>query len=149
MRVFYLQPKYRTPHEFLKVREGFVHIRLWQELPPNPNAEKIKCMGYQWLLTGRGQKIGRGIYEVWRQFPDLNRIRLEFVELKFESVSTDGKGKLDKKASVDSYLIVEAQRDPFLREEINSDSLQQEMRTSTKTCVEIGRRFQIGTKLSL
>ena len=83
MEIHYIQPHMKSPYDSIEIKDSEAFISIWRDLPPEPDPAKIECVGYQWLLTGRGQKLGLGAAEIFKKFPDLKRITLNFVEVSF------------------------------------------------------------------
>jgi hypothetical protein len=134
MEIHYLQQSKKSPFDVIQVQGPSVFISVWRGLPPDPNAEKIECLGYQWLLTGRGQKLGAGAGEVFRVFPALKEITLELDEVQNELISDGGHGLYKKQPKKKAYLTMTVQRDQLQGAKIFRENLKNQ-----KQCLETGR----------
>ncbi len=103
-QIFYLKPEMRSPYDKIQIEGSQLNLQVWKDLPSDPQADKVECSGYQWLLTGRGQKMGQGAQQVFANFAEIQSIQLEFVELAFQSKRVDGKGRLQKEIKPKIYL---------------------------------------------
>jgi len=68
MDIHYIQPKMRSPYDFIQFKDGNAFVSVWKDLPPEPDPLKVECQGYQWLLTGRGKKLGLGAAVIFKKF---------------------------------------------------------------------------------
>lgn len=137
MEINYLKESKKSPFDTIQLQGPNVHITVWKGLPPDPNPAKIECLGYQWLLTGRGQRLGVGAQEVFRTFSSINEITLELVDVAFELQSSDGHGhgQFKKVPKKKTYLLMTAQR-----EQLKDAKYSRENFKNQKECLEIGRR---------
>lgn len=150
LEAYYLKPEMRSPEDRIQIEGSKATIRLWRDLPPDPQADKIECLGYQWLLAGRGQHIGDGAKEVFKAYPELESLSLEFVELEFRSKSVDGRGKLQKQMLTRRYLSLTAERATLLSSaSSDSQKLKQELQQDTPRCLKLGRSLISKKELSL
>lgn len=149
MMIHYLNPQMKSDYDRVAVSGDKAKISLWRDLPPNPDPERIQCLGYEWLLTGRGEKMGRGAYEVFKSFPELNEISLQFVDLKFKVESKDHKGKFTRKEEARVYLKVSVLRSEIEKYKIDNQELRSRLQSNLKTCLGIGQRLKISTELHL
>lgn len=136
MEIHYLQESKKSPFDVIQITGPSAFISVWRGLPPDPNPAKIECLGYQWLLTGRGKKIGAGAGEVFRQFSELKEITLELVEVDFKTEPVDGKGQYKKTATKRPYLTMTATRDLLKDAAVSRQSL-----NDLNQCLETGRRL--------
>lgn len=141
MELIYLKPEMKSPYDKVQLNAGTLSVSIWRDLPPDPQAEKIECTGYQWLLTGRGEHMGEGAKTVFQKFPDLRAIQLEFVELTTKSKPLDGKGKLQKEMIPKTYMKMVADREPLLASKTGEADLKKLLRKDTTTCVKVGREL--------
>lgn len=149
MEVHILKPEMKSPFDFVQVKNKEVLISVWRDLPPEPQKEKIECLGYQWLLTGRGQKMGEGASKVFELFPDLKQMTLQLVEADFTLETTDGgRGKMKKKVLSRPYLTMTVVRENLQKLLPNSQKLKNDLKNTT-TCLEIGRKVITQITLNL
>jgi len=149
MEIFYLKSEIKSPYDSIELERDTASISAWREIPPNPNPDSIECLGYQWLLSGRGTKIGSGAAKVFDEFPELNSLELRFVDLDFASESKDGHGKLTKQAKPRTYLKLRVHRSEIEKYRIDNDKLKKQLRQDVSSCVQIGRRLKIEKEIQL
>jgi len=139
LEIIYLKPDLRTSFDFAKVEDGIARISVWRDLPPNPQPDRVECTAYQWLLSGRGEKLGEGAKEVFQKFQDLKAIQLNLVEVEHKTQSTDGRGKLQKVEEARSLVKITIDRESALSLKPTSQELKKELRSSLQKCLELGR----------
>jgi len=149
MMIHYLNPGMKSDYDWVKVTGKGVDISVWRDLPPNPDSESLQCLAYEWLLTGRGQKMGLGAYEIFRNFPLLEEISLQFVDLKFEVESKDGKGRFTRAVKPKVYLKAKILKSEIQKYKIENSELRTRMQSNLKTCLGIGRSLNIATEVNL
>lgn len=141
LEIIYLKPERRSPHDRVLIENGQAQIRVWRELPQNPIPEKVECGGYQWLLTGRGEKLGAGAKEVFRKFPNLSNLQLELVENETKSETVDKKGKLKKVMLAKPYLRLDIDRASAAKIPENTKEIRKQIGANTASCVAWGRQI--------
>lgn len=149
MEIQFLKPEMRSEHEFTKVEGGTATIQVWRDLPPEPKSDDIECLGYQWLISGRGSKIGSGASEVFKSFPHLEKLTLRLVDLSFSTQSLDKKGKLGKKTTVEPYLTMSISRTEMQRFSVDIERVKKELRSGTESCLKVGRRLNMEKEIKL
>jgi len=149
MEIFYLKSEIKSPYDSIELKSDSATISAWREIPPNPNPDFIECLGYQWLLSGRGTKIGDGAAKVFIEFPELNSLELRLVDLDFVSESKDGHGKLNKQAKPRTYLKLRVQRSEIEKYRIDNDKFKKQLRQDVSSCIQIGRRLKIEKEIQL
>ncbi len=145
LEIHYLRPEMKSPYDSIKIDGAVANISVWRDLPPEPSAQKIECMGYQWLLTGRGQKLGQGAVEVFKEFPNLQRIHLELVEVDFELKGTDGHGQYERISKKRPYLKMTAERSQIQNQKLPAPEMKAALMKDLDSCLKIGRVW-ISTK---
>lgn len=141
MEIHYLRDELKSPSDQVKVTGDEVLLKVWRDLPPDPNKDRIECTGYQWLLTGRGQRLGEGARAVFDRYPEIQKIRLELLEYEFKSKGIDGRGKLKREEIVKPYLRMMLERKDLGNLESPSRSLKKAMFSNLQSCLEVGRQF--------
>jgi hypothetical protein len=141
MQFFYVNPKYRTSVDTAELSNKTLKISQWRGLPPDPSPQKIECLGYQWLLSGRGKKMGEGASQVFKENPEIEKIVLELVELEGSLVSTDHRGKYEKAVKKRPYLRMTAERAAFENFPMKARALKTALQKSTSECLRIGRLY--------
>jgi len=109
----------------------------------------VECTGYQWILSGRGAKIGFGAAEVFKQFPALQTITLEFVDLKFKAKGVDGRGKMKQVELPRLYLKMTIDRKEIEKFQVNNEVLKKKLRQDIKTCLSIGHKLNMIREINL
>ena len=146
MEIFYLKPEMRSAYDTVKVEAGQAKISIWRDLPPNPLPDKVECLGYEWLLTGRGQHIGKGVRKVFEQLPSIQSVELSLVELSFKTKSGDGKGKIEKQTEAKTYLKLKVDRAKVL----SSAPLEKmEVFQDLQKCLGLGRQMVSQREINL
>lgn len=145
MEIHYIRPEMKSPYDSITIKDGKASISVWRDLPPDPSPAKIECLGYQWLLTGRGQKMGLGASEVFKALPELQSISLELVEVDFQSNSRDKKGKIERQSVKRPYLTMSIDRAKIDAHPMNQQQLKADIQKDTARCTEVGRQL-ISTK---
>jgi hypothetical protein len=149
MQILYVNDQYRSPFDKVEIRGNQAFIQVWRDLPTNPVREKIECLGYQWLLSGRGEKMGRGALEVFEEFQSLQSIQLELVEVEREVKSVDKRGKLAKDHKVKPYLRYKLERSEILKFKADNENLKRNLRKDQASCLKIGRRVTMQKEIFL
>ena len=149
MEIHYIQPHMKSPYDSIEIKGSEAFISIWRDLPPEPDPAKIECVGYQWLLTGRGQKLGLGAAEIFKKFPDLKRITLNFVEVSFKTDGVDDRGKLKKSSKIHPYFSVSSERSKILSYKPHQNILKKNLAKNNNACVHIGRQMVNDRKLKL
>jgi len=149
LEVIYLKPERRSPHDKVVIQGDRASIQVWKELPPNPVADRVECSGYQWLLTGRGQKLGFGAKRAFKDFPSLNQIQIEFVENETRVESVDKKGKLKKVMVPKPYLKISIDRSRAARIPDDTQKVREQIRNDTASCVNWGRSIVASREINL
>jgi hypothetical protein len=139
LEIFYLNSAFRSPYDKTSVENAAAVIQVWRDLPAEPRAEQIECLGYQWLLTGRGAKMGEGASKVFQEIPSLNSIELKLVDVEFETESIDKRGKLKPKAIVKPYLRMRVTRESLAKSASSSTDLKKLLRENNEECLKWGR----------
>lgn len=141
LEIIYLKPELRTSFDFVRIENGIGTISVWRDLPPNPSAERLECTGYQWLISGRGEKIGEGAREVFQRFTELQSLKLELVEVEHKTKSVDGRGKLQKTEEAKPLLKMTIDRSTALGIKGSIDDVKKELRSNLEQCLKIGREL--------
>jgi len=141
MELYYLKPEMRNPYDRVQLQNGIATFTVWRDLPADPQADRTECAGYEWLLTGRGMKLGKGARSVFEKFPDVNAIQLQFIELEFKTKSVDGKGKLQKESTAKVYLRMTVERGKALGLKMTESQLQELLTKDAATCLKTGREI--------
>lgn len=149
LQLFYLNSTTRSPYDKIEIQGDLAILQVWRDLPPRPQKDRLECLGYRWLLTGRGERMGEGAKTVFEKFPELNGLRLEFFELKFAVKSKDGKGALERDVTKNPYLKMEITRERLDRFRIDNDVLKEKLHEDTATCVRLGRRVNPKMEIQL
>ncbi len=149
LEIIYLKPELRTSFDFVRIENGTATISVWRDLPPNPSAERLECTGYQWLLSGRGEKIGEGAREVFQKFTDLQSLKLELVEVEHKTKSVDGRGKLQKTEEAKPLLKMTIDRASALGIKGSIEDVKRELRASLEKCLKIGRDLTRDREVSI
>lgn len=149
MQIHYLKPQMKSSQDIISIQGPIALIRVWRDLPPNPDPTKIECLGYQWLLTGRGERMGEGVFEVFKELPELEAIQLELVDIDFELESVDKKGKLKRLEKVKPYLKMRVEKKQAERFRSNTKKLRQIMMDSERRCIDYGRQLRIAKEINL
>jgi hypothetical protein len=149
MQILYVNSKYQSPFDRVEIRGSEAFIQVWRDLPPNPVKEKLECQGYQWLLSGRGEKMGYGAIEVFEQFKNLQSIQLELVEVDRDVKSVDKRGKLEKDWKPKVYLRFKLMRDDILKFKADQENLKRNLRKDQASCLKIGRRVNLQKDIQL
>lgn len=149
MQIHYLNNKLKSPFDQISVEGDQVRIQVWRDIPVNADPKRVECLGYQWLLSGRGKKMGSGADAVFKAFPQLQNIQLALVEVTYSTESVNGQGQLKKKAEVKPYLRMSLGRKELQRFSIDQDLLKRKIRESTSECLAIGRKLNISKEVSL
>jgi hypothetical protein len=137
LQIHYLRPEAKSPYDKLEIKDNEVFISVWRDLPPDPKAEKIECLGYQWLFAGRGQKLGEGASGVFREFSDLKTIHLKLVRVDYTLETNDGgHGKYERHAKVTPYLEMSVERGKVPKEGFSKDVFQNQTE-----CLNVGRNL--------
>lgn len=139
--IFYVKEELKSPYDKIEVQGDQALLSVWRDLPKNPSPEAVECAGYQWLLGGRGQRMGQGAKAAFAEFPDLKGIALELVELKFETKATDGKGKLQRETKPKVYLRMQANREALEASKLSTQDLKAALWKDLGTCLKLGRAF--------
>ncbi|MBN8554118.1 MAG: hypothetical protein J0L93_01630 [Deltaproteobacteria bacterium] len=127
----------KSPFDKIEIKDNQVFISVWRDLPPEPKAEKIECLGYQWLLSGRGQKVGQGAAAVFKEFPDLEAVHLDFVKVDYQLISKKGEpGKYERKGIPTAYLSMTAEKSKLPKESFSKEALQVQ-----ENCLKVGRNY--------
>jgi len=149
LEIIYLKPELRTSFDFVRIENGTALISVWRDLPPNPSAERLECTGYQWLLSGRGEKIGEGAREVFQKFTDLQSLKLELVEVEHKTKSVDGRGRLQKTEEAKPLLKMTIDRSSALGIKGSIEDIKKELRSSLEKCLKIGRDLTRDREVSI
>lgn len=149
LEIIYLKPDFRTSYDFVRIENGIATISVWRDLPPNPSAERLECTGYQWLLSGRGEKIGEGAREVFQKFDDLQALKLELVEVEHKTKSVDGRGKLQKVEEAKTLVKITLDRSSALGIKGSIDEVKRNLRSSLEQCLKVGRELTKDREVSL
>lgn len=139
LEIYYLNPQFRSPYDKTSIEDAAATIQVWRDLPAEPRAEQIECLGYQWLLTGRGAKMGEGASKVFQEIPSVNSIELKLVDVEFETESVDKRGKLKPKAIVKPYLRMKITRESLSKSSSSSPDLKKILRENLDECLKWGR----------
>jgi len=137
--IFFVKPEMRTPYDKVIVTGSQARISLWRDLPKDPQADKVECTGYQFLLSGRGQHIGRGAATVFEKFPEIQTIQLDLVEVGAKSKRVDGKGKLESERFAKPYLRMVAERTAVQNAKLQPEATKRALWKDTASCLKIGR----------
>ncbi len=137
MEFFYIQHKVRSPYDRITISGSTANLKIWKELPPEPDPAKVECSGYQWLLGGRGKKMGLGASEVFRQVPDIQKINLEFVDVEFDEKGKGKTGRLEMTHKEKSYLLMSVSKNQVAN--AHSKNLKNALNKSLADCLKIGR----------
>jgi len=124
-------------------------VQVWRDLPLNPVKEKIECSGYQWLLSGRGEKMGVGALEVFKNFPHLQAINLDLVEVESEVKSVNQKGQLARQDKIKRYLHYRIERGEIQKFSVDQENLKRNLRKDQASCLKIGRRLNMQKEINL
>lgn len=149
MEIHYLNDKTKSSHDLVKVNGPDAFIQVWRDLPPEPRADEIECLGYQWLISGRGAKIGEGVSEVFKNFPKLQTLELRLVDIDFDTESLDKRGKLKRTEKLKTYLRMKIKRSEVEKYLIETDKVKKELRSGTGACIKIGRKLNIEKEIQL
>lgn len=149
MQIFYLNEEYKTPHDRIEVQGSEAQIQVWRELPPQASQDRVECAGYQWLLGGRGKRMGHGVDRVFREFPQLQTLELRFVDLEFGTESVDGRGQLRKTVLPRTYLRYRINRQQARPLDGQSQRLKKELDLSLSRCLNVGRRIEMEREIKL
>jgi len=141
MEIFYLKPEKLSPHDRIWVSGQEAFVDIWRDLPPNPEEAKVECLGYQWILAGRGKNIGQGAKSLFQSIPDLAQITLTLVEVDVGVKSRTGKGKLEKTSTPRPYFRVTAERSKVMASSYSQDQLKEQLHGSVEGCLKIGREL--------
>lgn len=140
LQIHYLKPHMKSPYDTIKVEGSTAKISVWRDLPTEPNLEKLECQAYQWILTGRGAKLGEGAAIVFQNLPGLSQIELELVELEFKIEKLDRRGKLKKVAVRKPIIKTIAERSKVSRSKTaHAPNLRNVMMKNSDSCLKIGR----------
>ncbi len=149
MQILYVNEKYQSPFDRVEIRGADAFIQVWRDLPQNPVKEKVECLGYQWLLSGRGEKMGFGALDVFKEFPQLQSIQLELVEAEDTVKSVNKKGKLAKDWKLTPYLKYRLDREEILKFSADRENLKRNLRRDQASCLKIGRRVKMLKEINL
>ena len=149
LEIIYLKPQMRTNFDFVRFENGSALISVWRDLPPNPQVDRLECTAYQWLLSGRGEKMGDGAREAFQKFPELQSIQLELVEVDYKTKSMDGRGKLQKVEESRPLIRMTIDRQTALNIQEPIQDLKQELRTSVEKCLSRGRSLVRNKEVTL
>lgn len=149
MQIHYLKPQMKSSQDIISIQGPIALIRVWRDLPPNPDPAKIECLGYQWLLTGRGERMGNGVFEVFKELPELEAVQLELVDIDFDVESVDKKGKLKRAEKVKPYLRMRVEKKQAERFRSKTKELRKVMIDSEKRCIDYGRQLRIAKEINL
>jgi hypothetical protein len=141
--VFYVRPELRNPHDQISRVGGKLLLSVAYDLPPNPNAELIECLGYRWLLGGRGQRLGAGAPEIYKRFRDIEEIELELYQLESKTKSQDGRGKLEKLLEKKVYSRFSVSPEPLREKNWSAEEWKAALWESPNRCLELGRELQV------
>lgn len=125
MEIFYLKPENQSPQDSVQVSGSHVTISVWRDLPKDPQPEKVECTGYQWLLTGRGEHIGKGAATVFEKMPEIQSIQLDLVEVELKTKRP--------------YLKMVAERSAVMAANLKTEELKKDLWKNTANCLKIGR----------
>jgi hypothetical protein len=139
--IFFVKKEFLSPYDRVLIKDGTVFLQVWRDQPADPDPARVECLGYQWLLTGRGQNIGEGAPRVFREFPEIHSVQLDLIELEFSEKSVDGRGKLAKEAKPKTYLRLAADRAALSSMNTPARELKKQLQSDTKKCVDWGRQF--------
>lgn len=149
MQILYLRPEFKSSQDRVQIQGNNASIRVWRDLPPNPEESRIECLGYQWLLSGRGAKMGMGAKEVFKKFPNLQTITLELVELEFDHKSVNKRGKLQRVEKPRVYLRMRIKRSELAKFIVENKKLKDLLRRDVRSCLRVGRRLRMFKEIFL
>jgi len=142
LQIHLLQPAMKSPFDSIEISENSASVRVWRDLPPQPDPDRVECLGYRWLLTGRGERLGKGAREVFEQFPSLENLNLELVEVDFLNQSIDKHGKLKRVEKSRPYLQLTIDRPSALSISRKAAELwKRKLGSDITSCLKVGRRL--------
>jgi len=149
LQIFYVNDKMKSPYDQIEIKGSEAFVQVWRDLPLNPVKEKVECLGYQWLLSGRGEKMGVGALEVFKSFPNLKALNLDLVEVENGVKSVNQRGQLAQQATIKRYLHYRIERDEIQKFSVDQDNLKKNLRKDQASCLKIGRRLNMQKELNL
>lgn len=149
MQILYVNEKFKSPVDKVEIRGQEAFIQVWRDLPENPLSDRVECLGYQWLLSGRGDKMGYGAVEVFQEFPQLQSIELQLLEVDRGVKSKDKRGLLEKDWKAKSYLKLKLTRSEIEKFRVDSKNLKKNLRRDQASCLKIGRRLNLMKEINL
>lgn len=149
LQIHYLNESYKSPYDRVEIQGDQVKVSVWRDLPTQPSPENVECVGYRWLLSGRGDRMGFGASRVFEEFPEIASIELSLYELNFDVKSKDGRGQLEREIEAKRFLRYKILRSDAQILKNKDERLKEELRDSTERCLTIGRRLKMEREISL
>jgi hypothetical protein len=139
LEIHYLSTSFRSPFNKTSIQNGAAKIQIWRDLPPDPQSDSLECLGYQWLFTGRGFKMGEGAKKVFDTISSITSLELRLVDVSFETESIDKRGQLKKVPRIKPYLQMKVQRETAKKISIPNHELRKLLRENLEECLKWGR----------
>ncbi len=139
----------KSPYDHVQIKGSEAFIQVWRDLPLNPVKEKVECSGYQWLLSGRGEKMGAGALEVFKSFPYLQALNLDLVEVENGVKSVNQRGQLARQPTVKRYLHYRIEKNEIQKFSVDQENLKKNLRKDQASCLKIGRRLNMQKEINL
>lgn len=149
LQILYVNDKMKSPYDQVSIKDSEAFIQVWRDLPLNPVKEKVECSGYQWLLSGRGEKMGVGALEVFKNFPNLQALNLDLVEVESSVKSVNQRGQLAHQGIVKRYLHFRIERNEIQKFSVDQENLKRNLRKDQASCLKIGRRLNMQREINL